>query len=158
MSTQSPLIIATRRHGFITVTGSTSPYCLRSDAALVDVDGADRWLVRVGYVAGTYQSETECPTREAALELLAAMPSPPVEPHGALLDTVEVEPAHLPRRPTVVARYDSVRGWRDGPTHTTCARCKSGIRRVVVVEDRYGRQVHVGTDCAETMLRAKSAP
>ena len=131
-NTDSTTTIATRRHGFITVAGSTHPYLLTSNVALVNEGGADRWFVRVGYVCGKYQSQTECPTREAALELLAAMDSPAVETRGALLDVVEINPAHLPRRPTVVARYDSTRRWRGGSSESTCARCKSGIRRVVV--------------------------
>ena len=51
----------------------------------------------------------------------------------------------------VVGRYDSSRGWSMGGGKDVCDRCGSGIKRVVVIEDRSGREYHVGTDCAGRM-------
>lgn len=50
----------------------------------------------------------------------------------------------------VVGKYTE-RGSYNGHRADTCDRCGSGIKRVVVIEDRMGREYHVGTDCAGRM-------
>lgn len=155
MDAPPEIIIAVRRHGFVTVAGSTAPYLLTSAVVLASENGADRWLVKVGRVCGRCQEVAERATREEAIAFLASVPAPPVESRGALLDEVEIETSHLPRPPRVVGKYDTRRGWRGGASRDACDRCGSGVRRVTVVEDAYGRQRHLGADCALRVLSGR---
>jgi hypothetical protein len=50
----------------------------------------------------------------------------------------------------VVGKYTE-RGSYNYRRADTCDRCGAGIKRVVVIEDRNGREHHVGTDCAGRM-------
>lgn len=78
--------------------------------------------------------------------------------NGALVDVLEgkwreiaIPAATVASRGyRVVGKYTE-RGSYNGHRADTCDRCGSGIKRVVVIEDRMGREYHVGTDCAGRM-------
>lgn len=72
-------------------------------------------------------------------------------PHGKWKEIALPAATVASRGYRVVGRYDSARGWSMGTGQDVCDRCGSGIARVVVVEDRTGKQHHVGTDCAQRM-------